>query len=250
MIKSKESEPIKVSVKFDNAKTQTYPYEDVEKYNIADAETFRNRSLGIGDSVDCYFQDGNFNQGWYRGTVASISGDHKRCDIFYYDGCFESNVPTDAGKVRLRKKFSTSGEWLAGKSVLLENESGSLSFRSGSVSAVVNELHCRVVFTDGSSESVPKEEAAKGVFRYLMKDCHETRRYTWPVASETMTMAESVKLRRQTRNRLKAIQNYTSPKQSPKKKPPKKTRKSAKALLVSKENGVTRRRGRSAKASY
>jgi hypothetical protein len=55
-------------------------------------------------------------------------------------------------------------------------------------------------------------EAARAVFRFHTKDFPDKKQYVWPVAANTLSMAEAVKQRRQTRNRQKAIKNYASPK--------------------------------------
>ena len=70
------------------------------------------------------------------------------------------------------------------------------------------------------------------IFTYLEKlNAQDKKQYVWPVAANTLSMAEAVKQRRQTRNRQKAIKNYASPKpaNTPKRSRAKKRGTTAKA---------------------
>lgn len=209
-------------IKYDDATIEEIPNEGVEKVDASYSIDLHNEHLNVGDSVDSYSQDGAFNQAWARGYVANISEDGRSCGVIYYDGCYESNIPTK-DKIRLIKRCDSSGEWMMGKSVLLSltecdniGANGNISLRSGTVSAIeTRQRCCRIIFSDGSNDSVSCDEVAKAVFRYLWRDCPPKKQYIWP--NNTLSMAESVKLRRQTRNRQKAIKNYASPKTAPKK---------------------------------
>ena len=63
---------------------------------------------------------------------------------------------------------------------------------------------CQVTFSDGSTDVVSCNIAAKSAFTHIWKKCAPEVRRVWPVASTT-SMAETVRLRRQTKDRERAI---------------------------------------------
>ena len=202
-------------IKYDDTTTEALPYpsEDIEKVDNSYSEQLCSNQLNVGDAIDCYFQDGAYKKAWSRGYVAYVSDDGQQCDVVYSDNYYESNIPHS--KIRLVKRCDSSGKWMVDKSVLLEWEDSSddsISFRSGTVSAIQQGRQCRIIFSDGSSTVVSFPEAARAVFRFHTKDFPDKKQYVWPVAANTLSMAEAVKQRRQTRNRQKAIQ--TMPRQS------------------------------------
>ena len=97
-------------IKYDNAKIGEIPYPDegVEKWGGSHLTDLRDEELRVGDSVDCYCQDGKFHQAWCRGYVADVGEDGSSCNVMYYDGCFESGVPT-RDKVRLVGRYQIDG---------------------------------------------------------------------------------------------------------------------------------------------
>ena len=221
-------------IKYDDTTTEALPYpsEDIEKVDNSYSEQLCSNQLNVGDAIDCYFQDGAYKKAWSRGYVAYVSDDGQQCDVVYSDNYYESNIPHS--KIRLVKRCDSSGKWMVDKSVLLEWEdssSDSISFRSGTVSAIQQGRQCRIIFSDGSSTVVSFPEAARAVFRFHTKDFPDKKQYVWPVAANTLSMAEAVKQRRQTRNRQKAIKNYASPKpaNTPKRSRAKKRGTTAKA---------------------
>jgi len=213
------NESMALRIKYDDATEVPYPNKYVEKLNESHSMGTCNEQLNVGDSVDCYCQDGAFKKGWFRGYVTDIGNGGVSCDVIYHDGYHESNIPAK-DKIRLIKRCDTSGEWMVGKSALLVLAEGDpnranniVSLRSGTVeSASEQQKFCRIALSDGSDDLISSDEVAKAVFRYLLKDCPNKKRYIWPMANESLSLAESVKLRRRTRNRQKVIQNYASPK--------------------------------------
>ena len=88
--KSSSSDAYEIDIMYENHEKKTLPYpdEDIEKLESADCHSYPEK-FNVGDSVDCYHQDGlrpGHEGRWYRGRIASISDDGDRCDVLYIDG--------------------------------------------------------------------------------------------------------------------------------------------------------------------
>lgn len=207
-------------IKCDDNKEKKIPYPNVnlEKLDSTTSTDIFSEQLNVGDSVDCYSEDGG--RGWCRGKVANIN-DCNSCDVIYWGGFYESNIPMNQNKLRLINRCH-SYEWMVGKSARLSRaESDKINendFPSGTVSAVVQK-ECKITFSDGSSDLMSCDKVARSVFRHQWKECPAKKRYVWPVACNDLSIPERAKLRRRTQNMQKAIHKYASPKPSAKPAP-------------------------------
>ena len=206
----------KIVVHFDdNTSDDTfqYPSEEVEKLTpaIPSSELFP-ETFVVGDIVDARFQNGNFGEGrWDRGRVASVNG--STCDILYYDSDYESNVPTNEKKIRLVSRSDpTNADWLIGKTALLTRDSnGNRSSRTGTVSQESDGGNrYKVTFTDGSCESISYAVVAEAVLANLRKNLPSRKQHIWPV-SNSSSMAETVRARRQRRETSLSTDEYGRP---------------------------------------
>ncbi|KAL7539008.1 hypothetical protein ACHAXR_008967, partial [Thalassiosira sp. AJA248-18] len=203
-----------IRVQFDDMTFDTfsYPCEDLEKLPTSKHPPEHHpTSFHVGDIVDAQFQNGSQNGKWYRGRVANCKGGDV-CDVFYYDGEHESNIPTKEKKVRLIQRCD-SGEWLVGKSATLKCSNDG-SFQTGEVSKLLGCNNYQVTFADRSSEMVNYEEAAKAVFANLLEDLPSKMQHIWPVSMST-SMADTVRLRRQRRDQKKVIDESSGPTKKP-----------------------------------
>ncbi|KAL9182095.1 hypothetical protein ACHAXT_012438 [Thalassiosira profunda] len=110
---------VEVRVKFSDGSSETLPYPDEDIEILSDAEDALGMypaSFQLGDVVDVLHQNGSQ---WHRGCIAGVEDCGSFCSVIYYDGDFESGIPTDDKKVRLIKACAQDEEWLVGKKVLL-----------------------------------------------------------------------------------------------------------------------------------
>lgn len=85
--KSSSTQSYEIDVLYADQEKDTLPFpdDDVEK---VDDHSYPD-SFFVGDSVDCFHQDGlrpGHEGKWYRGRIASISEDGSSCDVLYIDG--------------------------------------------------------------------------------------------------------------------------------------------------------------------
>jgi len=79
---------------------------------------FDPKYLGIGDFVECLYQNGKNGGKWWQGRVAFVDGIANTVNIAYCDGDFECGVPLSRGKIRLLAKGSyEANNWLVGAKV-------------------------------------------------------------------------------------------------------------------------------------
>jgi len=134
---------------------------------------------------------------------------------------YESNIPTREKKIRLIHRCDSSGGWLVGKSAMLPRDGDVRQFIAGIVSKTkVGDY--RVMFPDGSIESISYEEAVKAVFGHLLKSLPSTRQLVWPV-STTNSMAGTIRLRMQRKEQKKLMDEFSQPIPEVKAKPPSKS---------------------------
>lgn len=89
--KPNHSQSFSIRVRFvgnDTTKTLQYPAPYVEKLLMTNdlAEALYPETFHVGDVVDALFQDGKINGKWYRGRIASVDNQGRKCDVLYYDG--------------------------------------------------------------------------------------------------------------------------------------------------------------------
>lgn len=81
--------------------------------------------LGIGDFVECLYQNGKNGGKWWQGRVAFVDGRANIVNIAYCDGDFECGVPLSRGKIRLLAKGSyEANKWLVGAKVNVKSNDG------------------------------------------------------------------------------------------------------------------------------
>ncbi|KAK1744280.1 hypothetical protein QTG54_004813 [Skeletonema marinoi] len=217
--KSSSTRAYEIDVLYADQEKDTLPFpdNDVEKVDGHEYPDF----FFVGDSVDCFHQDGlrpGHEGRWYRGRIASISEDGNSCDVLYIDGDYEYNIPTKQEKIRLIKRVDMNGGWVMNKKTTIPvNESSNGSqYRAGLVTSSEGGKFC-VKFSDGTSESFDYAEVATGVFSILLKDMPQKDISLWPLSSSS-SMASTARLRRQMRDKLAAIKESVSPKPNAAKK--------------------------------
>jgi hypothetical protein len=84
---SSSTQAYEIDILYADQTKDTLPFPDDDVVKVDD-HTYPD-SFFVGDSVDCFHQDGlrpGHEGRWYRGRIASMSEDGSRCDVLYIDG--------------------------------------------------------------------------------------------------------------------------------------------------------------------
>lgn len=103
--------------------------------------------LGIGDFVECFYQNGQNSGRWWQGRVAWIHLNECSIDVAYCDGDFECGIPLHRGYIRLLAKGSYDAKkWLVGATYCPKSNDGVL----------LDEVQVVDIFSN-SEKAVPKQ---------------------------------------------------------------------------------------------
>jgi len=154
--------------------------------------------LAIGDLVQCYYQNGGCNDGWYYGRVAAVNDNGQRVDVCYFDGDYECDIPLSRGIVYLIERGSSQIEknWLLGAQIECQISSvrGKQNSCKGKViamsmecenhqdvsnsSLLVDQSHqirCTIQIGRGKEQKIPYLEVLKSVFGSLKSRAAKNR---------------------------------------------------------------------------
>lgn len=225
MRRPKKKHMIRIKYNDGGVQTISFPNNCIEKIHASHVQHIQDQQLDVGDRVDVYFQNGKypgFEEAWLRGHVANITRDGSHCDVIYYDGLYEANIPTQ-NNIRLIERRDPSCKWMLGKSVLFfYRESsefkgcGDFLIRSGTISNIhAKHQCCDVTYSDSSTELMKCNKAAKAIFNYVLKICPSEKRFSWPAAYDGFSPVELNQLQQLSCNIEKSVQSYESPQRVP-----------------------------------
>ena len=168
--------------------------------------------LGIGDFVECLYQNGQNSGKWWQGRIASAHLSESTVDVAYCDGDFECGIPLCTNYIRLLAKGSYDAQkWLVGAKYYPKSNNGVLLDEVQVVDIISisekvlpgqlspdedwsSDLYCKIQTSDGD-DILPYESVVVQLFSRLKAKCHNAGILKmWPAKEKVISEISELRL--------------------------------------------------------